>query len=63
MACPSRVLAIIRIFAWDWSPDFLGFSTETTVDEVNPRNKSFEKSLAELEIALCWSSIPDDALA
>lgn len=53
MACPSRVLAIIRIFAWDWSPDFLGFSTETTVDEVDPRNKSFEKSLAELEIALC----------
>ena len=47
------VLAIIRIFAWDWSPDFLGFSTETTVDEVDPRNKFFENSLTELEIVLC----------
>ena len=42
---------------------FLGFSTERTVDEVDPRNKFFEDSLTEFEIVLCWSSIPNDALA
>lgn len=52
------MLAIVRVLAWDWAPEALGFSTEADVRWTDQRDKKFKDSLTELEITLCWSSIP-----
>lgn len=52
------ILAIIRILAWDWAPKILGFSTEVDIRWTDQRDLIFKDSLTELEITLCWSSVP-----
>ncbi|MCJ1453467.1 hypothetical protein MMC28_003814 [Mycoblastus sanguinarius] len=51
------LLAIIRIVAWDWAPNVLGFSTETAIRWTDQRDQFFKNSLTELEITLCWASL------
>ena len=55
------MLAIVRILTWDWAPKVLEFSTEADVRWTDQRDKIFKDSLTELEITLCWSSIPNAA--
>ncbi|CAD6584295.1 MAG: hypothetical protein ASARMPRED_001727 [Alectoria sarmentosa] len=55
------ILAIVRVLAWDWAPRALGFSTEADVRWTDQRDKFFKDSLTELEITLCWSSVPNAA--
>ena len=55
------VLAIARILAWHWAPKAVGFSTEVDIRWTDQRDKIFKDSLTELEITLCWSSVPDTA--
>lgn len=55
------MLAIVRILAWDWSPKVLGFSAEADIRWTDQRDRVFKDSLSELEITLCWSSIPNTA--
>ena len=51
------LLAIFRIFAWNWSPSILGFAGDMTIRWTDQRNSCFRDSLTELELVLCWASI------
>ena len=53
------LLAIARVLAWHWAPKALGFSTEADIRWTDQRDKMFKDSLTELEITLCWSSVPN----
>lgn len=51
------LLAILRIFAWNWSPSILGFAGDMAIRWTDQRNSCFRDSLTELELVLCWASI------
>ncbi|CAF9914586.1 MAG: hypothetical protein HETSPECPRED_002022 [Heterodermia speciosa] len=51
------LLAILRIFAWNWAPSVLGFASDTVIRSIDQRNNCFRDSLTELELILCWASI------
>ena len=51
------LLAILRIFAWNWAPSFLGFAGDMIIRWTDQRNNCFRDSLTELELVLCWASI------
>ena len=53
------LLAIARVLTWHWAPKALGFSTEADIRWTDQRDKMFKNSLTELEITLCWSSVPN----
>ena len=53
------LLAMARVLSWHWAPKALGFSTETDIRWTDQRDKTFKDSLTELEITLCWSSVPN----
>ena len=53
------LLAIARVLAWHWAPKALGFSTEADIRWTDQRDRTFKDSLTELEITLCWSSVPN----
>lgn len=53
------MLAIARILAWHWAPKAVGFSTEADIRWTDQRDMMFKDSLTELEIILCWSSLPN----
>lgn len=55
------MLAIVRILAWDWAPKILGFSMEADIRWTDQRDRVFKDSLTELELTLCWSSVPNAA--
>ena len=55
------LLAMVRILAWNWAPNLLGFSTEPFIRRTDQRDKNFKDSLTELEIILCWSSAQNSA--
>lgn len=52
------MLALVRVLAWHWAPKAMGFSTEADIRWTDQRDKMFKDSFTELEITLCWSSIP-----
>ena len=54
------LLAIARVLSWHWAPKALGFSTEADIRWTDQRDKIFKDSFTELEITLCWSSIPNN---
>ena len=55
-------LALIRISAWHWAPNIFGFNNSsfanTIMRRTDLRDNYFKDSLTELEITLCWASIP-----
>ncbi|KAL8793659.1 MAG: hypothetical protein Q9195_003708 [Heterodermia aff. obscurata] len=51
------LLAIVRIFAWNWAPSVLGFGSNMVIRWTDQRNNCFGDSLTELELILCWASI------
>ena len=51
------LLAILRIFAWNWAPSVLGFAGDIVIRWTDQRNNCFRDSLTELELVLCWASI------
>ena len=53
------LLAIIRVLAWHWAPKSLGFSAEADIRWTDQRDMTFKDSLTELELTLCWSSVPN----
>ena len=53
------LLAILRIFAWNWAPRVLGFAGDMVIRWTDQRNNCFRDSLTELELVLCWASIED----
>ena len=53
------LLAILRIFAWNWAPRILGFASDMVIRWTDQRNTCFRDSLTELELVLCWASIED----
>lgn len=56
-------LAVVRIIAWHWAPNILGFSSKPEVRWTDQRNNFFKDSLTELEITLCWVSMSEGPLA
>ena len=52
------ILAIVRIMAWNWAPEVLSFSRDYSLRWTDHRDNNFRDSLTEIEITLCWASIP-----
>ena len=53
------ILAIVRILAWDWAPNLLGFSKDLEIRWTDQRDNLLKNSLTGLEITLCRVSIPE----
>ena len=55
-------LALVRILAWHWAPNVFGFNNSsfanTIMRRTDLRDNCFRDSLTELEITLCWASMP-----